>query len=66
VSIYTDGSKTDQHVGAGMVAIKESREIHTESMRLNDDCTVFQAELCGIRMAIDWVQTKGRKSPPMQ
>jgi hypothetical protein len=31
VSIYTYGSKTDQHVGAGMVAMKESTEIHTES-----------------------------------
>jgi hypothetical protein len=45
VSIYTDGSKTEHHVGAVMVAIKESREIHTESMILNNDCTVFQAEL---------------------
>jgi hypothetical protein len=35
--IYTDGSKTDKHVGAGMVAMKECREIHTESMRLNND-----------------------------
>ena len=27
-------------------------------MRLNNDCTVFQAELCGIRMAIDWIQNQ--------
>jgi ribonuclease HI len=44
-----------------MVAMKESREIHTESMRLNDDCTMFQAELCAIRMAIDWVQNQRKK-----
>ena len=61
VTLYTDGSKTEQHVGAGMVAMKESREIHTESMRLNNDCTVFQAELCGLRMAIDWIQNQRNK-----
>jgi len=58
VTLYTDRSKTDKHVGAGMVAMKESREIHTESMRLNNDCTVFQAELCEIHMAIDWIQNQ--------
>jgi ribonuclease HI len=61
VTIYTDGSKTDQHVGAGMVAMKESREIHTKSTRLNNDCTVFQAELCRIQMAIDWIQNQRKK-----
>jgi hypothetical protein len=29
VTLYTDESKTDKHVEAGMVAMKESREIHT-------------------------------------
>ena len=61
VTLYTDGSKTDQHVGAGMVAMKESREIHTESMRLNNDCTVFQVELCGILMVIDWIKNQRKK-----
>ena len=62
VTLYTDGSKTDQHVGTGMVAMKESREMHTESMRLNNDCTVFQAELCGLRMAIDWIKKPKEES----
>jgi ribonuclease HI len=53
VTVYTDGSKTEQHVRSGMVAVKDSREIHTDTQRLNNECTVFQAELCGIRMAID-------------
>ena len=61
VSIYTDGSKTEHHVGAGIVAMKDSREIHTDSQRLNNDCTVFQAELCGIGMAIDWIQNQRNK-----
>ena len=61
VTVYTDGSKTE-HVGAGMVAVKDSREIHTETQRLNNECTVFQAELCGIRMAIDWLQNQRKKA----
>ena len=44
-----------------MVAMKESKEIHTESIRLNNDCTVFQAELCGIRMATEWIQYQRKK-----
>jgi hypothetical protein len=30
-------------------------------MRLNNDCTVYQAGLCGIRMAIDWIQNQKKK-----
>jgi ribonuclease HI len=58
VSIYTDRSKTEHHVGAGMVAVKNSREVHIETQRLNIECTVFQAELCGIGMAVDWIQNQ--------
>jgi hypothetical protein len=53
VSIYTDGSKTEQHVGANMVAVENSNETHTVTQRLNITCTVFQAELCGINMAVE-------------
>ena len=47
ICINTDGSKTENHVGAGMVAFKDSREIQTdkEIKRLNKKCTVFQAKL---------------------
>jgi ribonuclease HI len=56
VNIYTDGSKTDQHVGVGMVVMKESSEIHTYNY-----CTIFQAELCEIHMAINWIQNQRKK-----
>jgi hypothetical protein len=46
ICIYTDGSKTENYVRAGMVAFKDSREIHTGIKILNKECTVFQAELC--------------------
>jgi hypothetical protein len=57
VIIYTNGSKTENHVGASMVTIKDSREIRINTQRLNITCTVFQAELCGISMAVDWIQS---------
>jgi ribonuclease HI len=63
VSIYTDGSKTENHVGASMIAMKNSAKIHIETQRLNITCTVFQAELCGILMAVDWIQNQRQKSP---
>ena len=48
VFIYTDGSKTEHHVGASMVAVENSTETHIQTQRLNITWTVFQAELCGI------------------
>ena len=62
VSIYTDGTKTEHHVGAGMVAVKNSREIHIETQRLNIECMVFQAELCDIGMAVDWILNQRKKT----
>jgi ribonuclease HI len=62
VSIYTDGCKTEHHVGASMVAMENSIETHTETQRLHISCTVFQAELCGIIIAVEWIQRQRRKS----
>ena len=62
VSICTDGSKTENHIGASMVAVKNSTEIHNETQRLNITCTVFQAELCGIIMAVDCIQSQRQKT----
>ena len=42
VSIYTDGSKTERHVGASMVVLEKDTETHMETQRLNTTCTVFK------------------------
>jgi ribonuclease HI len=57
-----DGSKTEKHVWASMVAVKYSCEIHIKTRRLNITCTDFQAELCGIVMAVDWIQSQRKKT----
>ena len=52
--IYTDGSKFDGRVGAG---------IHSTCLAINkaiplpDHCSVFQAEICAIYEAINWLET---------
>jgi len=62
VIIFTDGSKTENHVGSRMIAVKDSKEIHINTQRLSITCTVFQAELCGISMVVDWIQSQGKKT----
>jgi ribonuclease HI len=45
-----------------MVAVTASKEIHVKTQRLDITCTVFQAELCGISMAVDWIQSQRKKT----
>jgi len=59
MKIFTDGSKTENHVGANMVSEKDSKEIHINTQRLNTTCTVFQDE---VSMTIDWIQSQGKKT----
>jgi hydrogenase maturation factor len=35
MSIYTDGSKTENHIGASMLAVETYTEIHIGTQRLN-------------------------------
>jgi len=60
VIIYKDGSKTENHVEASMVAVQDSKEIHINTHRLCIMCTVFQTELYRIKMAVDWIQSQGK------
>jgi len=62
VIIFTDGSKTENQVRTSMVAVKGSGEIHINTQRLSIMCTVFQAELYGISMAVDWIQSQGKEN----
>ncbi|KAJ4427557.1 hypothetical protein ANN_25205 [Periplaneta americana] len=47
LQIFTDGSKTDHHVGAGMVVMKNSTEIHSEIRRLGLDCSSSKLNFLG-------------------
>jgi len=50
-TIYTDGSKTNNGTGAGFVLYHKKDIIHTESFKLPDTATVFQAEVEAIYQA---------------
>ncbi|CAK1546865.1 unnamed protein product [Leptosia nina] len=51
-NIYTDGSKTDDGVGAAVVLRRLDRELKTVKIKLATYCTVFQAEMVALHKAI--------------
>ncbi|XP_067132768.1 uncharacterized protein [Centruroides vittatus] len=53
LAIYTDGSYHDNSVGCSYVIYKDNREIDYCKFRLHSDCTIFQAEMHAIKMAIE-------------
>ncbi|XP_061379281.1 ribonuclease H-like [Danaus plexippus] len=53
--IYTDGSKSDDGVGAAYTYWRDGVEVRTRRLRLEPMCTVFQAELLAIARATDLV-----------
>ena len=53
VQCYTDGSKIQNKVGYGYCITKDDEEIVQNCGYLGECATVFQAEVCGIKMACD-------------
>ncbi|GIY54774.1 hypothetical protein CDAR_391091 [Caerostris darwini] len=53
--IYTDGSKKKDRVGSAIVLLKENVETYHQYWRLNDEATVFMAELHAIKKAIEYI-----------
>ncbi|CAK1541875.1 unnamed protein product [Leptosia nina] len=51
-NIYTDGSKTDDGVGAAVVLRRLDKELKTVKIKLATYCTVFQAEMVALHKAI--------------
>ena len=51
-TVYTDGSKTENGVGAGFIIYNKRERIHTESFSLPNNSTVFQAEIVAIYQAM--------------
>ena len=54
INIYTDGSKARNHAGAGIAIMKHGNLQHTESIKLNPNVTIFQAEAKAICEAALW------------
>ena len=50
-NVYTDGSKIDGQVGAGLIIIQKDKPAIQRYIRLPDHCSVFQAEIYAIGLA---------------
>ncbi|XP_023231884.1 uncharacterized protein LOC111631805 [Centruroides sculpturatus] len=55
VEIYTDGSKDGSLVGAVYVVFCDGVEVYEQSVRLNEEASVFQAELVALVGASQWI-----------
>ena len=59
INIFTDGSKTEAHTGAGFVIYKYKIERYSKGGKIKMENTVFQAEVLAIREAVrDYIQIK--------
>ncbi|GIX70133.1 probable RNA-directed DNA polymerase from transposon BS [Caerostris darwini] len=55
--IFTDGSKMNNRVGCAMVVVENGVETSHRIVRINDEASVFMAELKAIEMAIHHIIT---------
>lgn len=53
--IFINGSKINNQVGCSFVVFCNNIEIHQEMYELNNEASVFDAELTAIVMAVDYV-----------
>ncbi|XP_023225354.1 uncharacterized protein LOC111626268 [Centruroides sculpturatus] len=54
INIYTDGSKNTNTVGCSFVVYVNNQESFFQCYCLHNNCTIFQAELLAIKMAVSW------------
>jgi ribonuclease HI len=57
--IFTDGSKSNDGVGAAFVSYLPNGRRVTRKFKLNNTCSVFQAELYAIKEALGWALLHG-------
>ncbi|XP_067134919.1 uncharacterized protein [Centruroides vittatus] len=55
VEIYTDGSKDGGLVGAAYCVYSGGVHVYSQSVRLNEEASVFQAELVALAGASQWI-----------
>ncbi|XP_067143919.1 uncharacterized protein [Centruroides vittatus] len=61
IKIYTNGSKSEEGVGAAYVVFEDGKEVAVKQYKLDDRCTVFQAELLAIKEAVKYCCTHLRE-----
>lgn len=61
IEVYTDGSKGEAGVGAGVIVIKDGSQ-EEYSQKLNDLASVFTAELLAIKMGLERIERYHNKT----
>ena len=56
INIYTDGSKSKSGIGCGWLASKNDTILGEGKYKISSHASVFQAELCAIAKALEWVR----------
>ena len=60
-NIYTDGSKLDScETGAAFIILHPTGRQESRKFKLDQTCTVFQAELLALQKALDWVEKNSK------
>ncbi|GBN25757.1 hypothetical protein AVEN_205430-1 [Araneus ventricosus] len=55
LEVFTDGSGINDKIGAAMVVLYFGQLIHSERVRLGDNCTVYQTGLVGLKLAAKFI-----------
>jgi hypothetical protein len=58
LQVYTDGSKSETGVGAGIAVFEDTNPIATQRFRLNGRCTNNQAERLAIVQALEYIESQ--------
>ncbi|GBN36124.1 hypothetical protein AVEN_93357-1, partial [Araneus ventricosus] len=56
IEIFTDVSKMDSRVGSSVVVYYHGQEVYHNECRISDHASVFQAQIQGIDMVLEFVQ----------
>ncbi|GBN51417.1 hypothetical protein AVEN_170424-1 [Araneus ventricosus] len=58
INVFTDGSKINNRVGCAMVVFEDGNEKEHDIWRLNNETTVFMAEMVAVREAISYCKRR--------
>ncbi|XP_067144634.1 uncharacterized protein [Centruroides vittatus] len=57
IEAFTDGSKSTDGTASAFVIFQAGEEVYNDSFALHPECSVFQAEIFAVLMAINWCNT---------
>lgn len=65
-TVYRDGFNINGRVKAAVVALPDGNVLYRKGTRLEDHCSVFQAEACSMLLAVSWVKEHKIRRPKLK